>query len=78
MMELTVMFDGTDAWREPVLRQRPQRALTWTTVAGVVRTAWRRRRTRHAIVGLDKFLLKDIGVSYAEAEAEANKPFWVL
>jgi hypothetical protein len=25
---------------------------------------------------LDSHLLKDIGVSFAEAEAEANKPFW--
>ena len=72
------MFDGTAARKGPVLRQRPQRQATWTVVAGAVRTAWRRRRTRRAIVGLDRFLLKDIGVSYAEAEAEANKPFWVL
>ena len=26
---------------------------------------------------LDARMLKDIGVSYAEAEAEANKPFWL-
>ena len=26
--------------------------------------------------GLDSHLLKDIGVSFTEAEAEANKPFW--
>jgi uncharacterized protein YjiS (DUF1127 family) len=72
------MFDGTEAWKEPVLRPPPQRQLTWAVVARAVRTAWRRRRTRRAIAGLDRFLLKDIGVSYDEAEAEANKPFWVL
>jgi uncharacterized protein YjiS (DUF1127 family) len=77
-MELTAMFDGTDASSEPVLRRPPQPLVTWTVLAGAVRTAWRRRRTRHAIAGLDRYLLKDIGVSYAEAEAEANKPFWVL
>jgi uncharacterized protein YjiS (DUF1127 family) len=72
------MFDGTEAWKEPVLRQPLQRQVTWTAVVGAVRMAWRRRRTRRAIADLDRFLLKDIGVSYAEAEAEANKPFWVL
>jgi uncharacterized protein YjiS (DUF1127 family) len=41
-----------------------------------VRTAWRRYLTRRRITRLDPHLLKDIGVSYADAEAEANKPFW--
>ena len=43
----------------------------------MLRTAWRRQRTRHCLLGLDPYLLKDIGITYAEAEAEANKPFWV-
>jgi uncharacterized protein YjiS (DUF1127 family) len=38
--------------------------------------AWRRYRTRRCLADLDAHTLKDIGVSYAEAEAEANKPFW--
>jgi uncharacterized protein YjiS (DUF1127 family) len=38
--------------------------------------AWRRHRTRRWLAELDGHALKDIGVSYAEAEAEANKPFW--
>ncbi len=29
-----------------------------------------------SIAQLDSHMLKDIGVSLAEAEAEANKPFW--
>jgi uncharacterized protein YjiS (DUF1127 family) len=41
-----------------------------------VRAAWRRYRSRQNIGQLDSHLLKDIGVSFAEAEAEANKPFW--
>lgn len=41
-----------------------------------VREFWRRYRTRVAISGLDAYLLRDIGVTYAEAEQEANKPFW--
>ena len=41
-----------------------------------VRAAWRRYRSRQNIAQLDSHMLKDIGVSLAEAEAEANKPFW--
>jgi uncharacterized protein YjiS (DUF1127 family) len=41
-----------------------------------VRAAWRRYRTRQNIARLNGYLLKDIGVSFADAEAEANKPFW--
>jgi uncharacterized protein YjiS (DUF1127 family) len=41
-----------------------------------IRSAWRRYRSRQRISALDGYLLKDIGVSFAEAEAEANKPFW--
>lgn len=41
-----------------------------------IREALRRRRSRQAITDLDARMLKDIGVSYAEAEFEANKPFW--
>jgi uncharacterized protein YjiS (DUF1127 family) len=50
----------------------PQRADLWTTL----RAAWRRQRTRRCLAELDAHMLKDIGISYAEAEAEANKPFW--
>ena len=41
-----------------------------------IRSAWRRYRSRQRISELDGHMLKDIGVSFAEAEAEANKPFW--
>jgi uncharacterized protein YjiS (DUF1127 family) len=40
------------------------------------RMAMRRWRTRQRISGLDARTLRDIGVSYAEAEREANKAFW--
>ena len=42
----------------------------------MIRTAWRRHCSRRRIAGLDSDALKDIGITYAEAEAEANKPFW--
>jgi uncharacterized protein YjiS (DUF1127 family) len=41
-----------------------------------LRAAWHRHRTRRCLAELDAYLLKDIGISHAEAEAEANKPFW--
>lgn len=38
--------------------------------------AYRRYRSRQRIAGLDARTLKDIGVTFAEAEEEANKPLW--
>jgi uncharacterized protein YjiS (DUF1127 family) len=53
------------------------------TLADFVRAAvalvarWRERaRSRHMLSSMDARLLKDIGVSRATAEFEANKPFW--
>jgi uncharacterized protein YjiS (DUF1127 family) len=40
------------------------------------RAAMRRWRTRQRISQLDQHTLRDIGVTYAEAEREANKGFW--
>ncbi|WP_255542531.1 DUF1127 domain-containing protein [Azospirillum sp. INR13] len=39
-------------------------------------SALERRKQRHALMGLDDHLLKDIGVSRAEVEQEVSKPFW--
>ena len=35
-----------------------------------------RRRQRRALLQLDDSLLKDIGLSYADAWDEGRKPFW--
>jgi uncharacterized protein YjiS (DUF1127 family) len=56
----------------PVRRDAGGLGTSWTRI----RAAWRRYRSRQHISGLDSHMLKDIGVTYAEAEAEANKPFW--
>lgn len=53
------------------LQERFLRA--WTTLEG-----WsERRRQRRALLALDDHLLRDIGVSRADAEHEGHKPFWV-
>jgi uncharacterized protein YjiS (DUF1127 family) len=41
-----------------------------------IREAWQRRRSRVYLSELNEHLLKDIGVTPAEAELEMNKPFW--
>jgi uncharacterized protein YjiS (DUF1127 family) len=39
--------------------------------------AWgQRRRTRADLRALDPHMLRDIGLNWAEAEREAQKPFW--
>ena len=58
---------------------QPQRRSPITVVQGLlgkVGAAWRRRRSRNLLSQLDDYMLKDIGVTRAEAHLEANKPFW--
>lgn len=45
--------------------------------AAVVVAAWEaRHRTRKALTRLDAHLLRDIGLTTDQQEAEAIKPFW--
>jgi len=53
------------------------------TVGGLFRRAaasvreWRRRsRDRETLAGFDERMLRDIGLTSAEAEFIVNKPFW--
>ncbi|WP_339458401.1 DUF1127 domain-containing protein [Pseudomonas sp. EA_105y_Pfl2_R69] len=39
---------------------------------------WRRLQTRRALLHLNPGQLADIGLSRAEAEHEARRPFWTL
>lgn len=39
---------------------------------------WRRLQTRRALLRLNPGQLADIGLSRAEAEHEARRPFWTL
>lgn len=60
--------------RVPFTGHHPlQRNRLWSRVV----EAWHRYRTRQFLAGLDAHMLKDIGVTFAEAEHEVNKPFWV-
>jgi uncharacterized protein YjiS (DUF1127 family) len=69
----------------PVITRIPAQHGGWMRAAPVsapstlwakIREAYKRHRTRTMLAQLDSHLLKDIGISYAEAEHEANKPFW--
>jgi uncharacterized protein YjiS (DUF1127 family) len=61
-------------WHVGPQRREPRRVgpSVWERIDAM----WERHRTRQRIAQLDGTMLKDIGVSFAEAEAEANKPFW--
>jgi uncharacterized protein YjiS (DUF1127 family) len=62
-------------WDDSARRGQPRHA-GGSSVWQHVGTMWQRHRSRQRIAELDADLLKDIGVSFTEAEAEANKPFW--
>ena len=49
-----------------LVQRLPQTVLAWG----------QRRRTRADLRGLDAHMLKDIGLNWADAKAEAQKPFW--
>ncbi len=70
-MSNRLLFGDTAQSAPRLLRPAPR-----LPTLSAIRAAWRRYRTRQRIANLDNHLLKDIGVSFAEAEAEANKPFW--
>ena len=51
----------------------------WAAVSWVIETLfdWQERaRQRHELRTLGDFMLKDIGLSRADVEREASKPFW--
>ena len=50
---------------------------TSQTMLALMREAWRRRRSRQCLSTLNDHMLRDIGVTRAEAEHELNKSFWL-
>jgi uncharacterized protein YjiS (DUF1127 family) len=49
---------------------RPASLLGW------LRAAMDRARQRHRLAELDERLLRDIGLTQGQAQAESEKPFW--
>lgn len=61
----------------------PAEAAVWPAVFALLRRTFRRAarrrehaRQRHALLRLDDRLLRDVGLTRAEVEAEAGRPFW--
>ena len=68
-------------WQQPRYRARQHNAVQALSDAGhhLVATVreWRRRiRERGELSALDDRMLKDIGLTRADAEFLSNKPFW--
>ena len=59
------------AWRRKRAPIHPL-AAAWMLVASWIE----RTRQRDALAALDDHSLRDIGITRAEAEREARKPFW--
>ena len=55
---------------------RPGRDILGQTIVGTCLALYRRSLQRQALRHLPDQLLEDIGLTRAEAEAEADKPFW--
>ncbi len=62
--------NGRLAWARPTLRHRL--ALAWHAVDSAV-AHWASRRR---LADLDAHMLKDLGISRAQAEFEASRPIW--
>ncbi len=64
--------NGRIAWARPTLRSRL--ALAWHTVDRAV-ADWASRRR---LADMDAHMLKDLGISQAQAKFEASRPIWDL
>jgi uncharacterized protein YjiS (DUF1127 family) len=65
---------GFGSARQPLARQAAGR---WLARVGEVLLTWSERaRQRRELASLDEKLLRDIGISRADAIGEAAKPFW--
>ncbi|MFQ5994081.1 MAG: DUF1127 domain-containing protein [Acidiferrobacterales bacterium] len=76
-MEFSTWLSFTSRATGPAVRSfwnAPRLALSRTAKTFF---CWQERaRQRHALSELDDRLLKDVGISRAEAEREGRKPFW--
>ena len=63
-------------YRDAIRPQRRSPPVGIQNLLGKIGAAWHRRSSRNLLSQLDDYMLKDIGVTRAEAQLEANKPFW--
>jgi len=56
----------------PALTVTKQRPSVFTVIAQIIATQSQRRALR----GLDRDALNDLGLTYADAKHEADRPFW--
>ena len=61
----------------PTFRGRRRRGIVSILIETILRWADLARQ-RRALRTLDDRMLKDIGISRADVEAEASKPFWTV
>ena len=52
------------------------RTALWPSLSATLRSWLERRAQRRTLLALDDCMLKDIGLSRAEAWQEGTKPFW--
>jgi uncharacterized protein YjiS (DUF1127 family) len=64
---MNIAFTTTRARRVSPLSQMANRFVEWR----------RRSHSRHELASLSDVMLHDIGLSRADAEFEASKPFWM-
>jgi uncharacterized protein YjiS (DUF1127 family) len=65
--------------QEALPRRLGRRLAVWTRRAIELVLDWQDvARQRRALLALNERLLKDIGISRADAEREASRPFWDL
>jgi uncharacterized protein YjiS (DUF1127 family) len=58
-------------------RWRPKQHIHPVAAAWMLIASWiERARQRRALAGLDDQMLRDIGITRADAAREAGKPFW--
>ena len=69
---------GSELFAQKALPLRPRPGLAaWTRRAIELVLGWQEvARHRRALLELDERLLKDIGITRADAEREASRPFW--
>jgi uncharacterized protein YjiS (DUF1127 family) len=73
----TVPFPGRDFGAAPRAHLLSRRVASWLGRVRATLRLWQDRVSgRQQLLRLDEHVLRDIGITRLQAEAEANKPFW--